>query len=149
MSKIIVKMHQIGYCLAKTGIPIIPIIINRIIIRLIFGCQIGTKTQIGKNVVLGYGGLGIVIHARVKIGNSVEIGSGVTIGGTSKKYGVPIIGSGTVIATGAKILGDISIGKNCVIGANAVVLKSIPDNCVAVGVPARIIRKNIDISNYR
>ncbi|MBD3794095.1 MAG: serine acetyltransferase [Campylobacterales bacterium] len=54
-----------------------------------------------------------------------------------------------MISTGAKIIGPIQIGKNCVIGANAVVLTDIPDNCVAVGIPAKIIKENIDISDYR
>ena len=46
-----------------------------------------------------------------------------------------------MIGCGAKILGDITIGKNSKIGANAVVLKDIPDNVTAVGVPAKVIKK--------
>jgi serine O-acetyltransferase len=116
---------------------------------LLFGCQLGVRTKIGKNVNLAYGGLGIVIHERAVIGNNVNIGTCVTIGGTTKKYEVPIIGDNAIISSGAKILGPVTIGKNCVIGANAVVLDNIPDNCVAVGVPAKIIRRNININDYR
>jgi serine O-acetyltransferase len=71
------------------------------------------------------------------------------IGGTSQIYEVPVIGDNTVIAPGAKILGPVKIGKNCVIGANAVVLKDVPDNSVAAGIPAKIVKKDIDISKYR
>lgn len=148
MSKIVLLIYRVAYFLYKIGIPFVPNLINKIFIRILFGCQIGLGAKIGKNVNLGYGGLGIVIHKRAVIGNNVRISTGVTIGGTSKKYGVPIIGDNTIIGTGAKILGPIKIGKNCVIGANAVVLTDIPDNCVAVGVPARIVKRNIDITKY-
>jgi serine O-acetyltransferase len=47
-----------------------------------------------------------------------------------------VIGNNVDIGTGAKILGPISIGNNVVIGANAVVIRDVPDNCVAAGVPA-------------
>jgi serine O-acetyltransferase len=149
MSKLLLKMHKMVYLLKQMRVPLIPAIINKIFIRLLFGCQLGTGTKLGKNVSLGYGGLGIVIHGRAVIGNYVEIGTGVTIGGTNKKWVVPIIGDNTIISTGAKILGPVKIGSNCVIGANAVVLESIPDNCVAVGVPAKVIKRNINISDYR
>ncbi|MRS01918.1 serine acetyltransferase [bacterium] len=149
MSKIVLIIHRMIYELTRLGVPVLPNICNKIFIRLLFGCQLGARTKIGKNVDLGYGGLGVVIHERAIIGNNVSIGTCVTIGGTTKKYEVPIIGDNTIISSGAKILGPITIGKNCVIGANAVVLDSIPDNCVAVGVPAKIIKININIADYR
>ncbi|MCF6235457.1 MAG: serine acetyltransferase [Gammaproteobacteria bacterium] len=149
MSKALLAIHRIIFNMKQLGIPLFPSLINKLFIRLLFGCQIGVETKIGKNVDLGYGGLGVVIHKRAVIGDNVSIGSGVTIGGTTKKYDVPIIGDNTIISTGAKILGPIEIGKNCVIGANSVVLKSIPNNCVAVGSPAKIIKRNIDIENYK
>ncbi len=149
MSKKVMTIHRIIYKLKRYGVPILPSICNKLFIRLLFGCQLGVGTKIGKNVSLGYGGLGIVIHERTVIGNNVKIGTCVTIGGTTKKYEVPIIGDNTIISTGAKILGPITIGKNCVIGANAVVLDNIPDDCVAVGVPAKIIKKNINIAAYQ
>ena len=149
MSKTLLYLHKFIYLLKQIRIPIIPFLLNRIFIRLLFGCQLGTGTKIGNNVILGYGGLGIVIHERAVIGNNVIIGSGVTIGGTTKKWEVPVIGNNSIISTGAKILGPIKIGSNCVVGANAVVLDNIPDNCVAVGVPARVIKRGIDISDYR
>jgi serine O-acetyltransferase len=47
-----------------------------------------------------------------------------------------------MVGAGAKVLGPICIGNNVKVAANAVVLKDIPDNCTAVGVPARIARCN-------
>ena len=149
MSNIVLIMHNIVYNMQRLRIPLLPSLINKLFIRILFGCQLGNGTKIGNNVNLGYGGLGTVIHERAVIGDNVIIGTCVTIGGTTKKYGVPVIGDNTIIASGARILGPIKIGKNCVIGANAVVVDSIPDNCLAVGIPARIIKENIEIADYR
>ena len=148
MSNIVLFIHKIVYEMNRLRIPLLPALINKLFIRLFFGCQLGSGTKIGNNVNLGYGGLGIVIHERAVIGDNVNIGTCVTIGGTTKKYGVPVIGDNTIISSGAKILGPIQIGKNCVIGANAVVIDDIPDNCLAVGIPARIIKENIEIADY-
>lgn len=149
MSKLVLHIHGFLFMLHQLGIPFLPNLLNKILIRVPFSCQLGVGTKIGKGVNLSYGGLGIVIHDRAVIGDNVSIGTGVTIGGTSKKHAVPVIGANTIIATGAKILGPIEVGNNCVIGANAVVLHSIADNCVAVGIPARVIKRDISIADYR
>ncbi len=145
----VVRIYRFIYMLHKYQMPILPKFINYLLIRIVFSCKIGLGAKLGKNVLLGYGGLGTVIHPRAVIGDNVVVGTGVTIGGTTKNYEVPVIGENTFISNGAKILGPIKIGKNCVIGANAVVLMDIPDNCLAVGVPARIAKTNINISDYR
>lgn len=54
---------------------------------------------------------------------------------------VVIIGDGSWLGTNVVIAGNVKIGKNCVIGANSVVTKDIPDYCVAVGAPAKIIKR--------
>ena len=149
MSKILITIYRLVYFLHTLKIPILPELINKIFIRLLFGCQIGTGAKLGRNVILGYGGIGIVLHPRVVIGSNTNIGTNVTIGGTSKKYEVPKIGSNTIISSGAKIIGPITVGNNCVIGANAVVTKDIPDNSLAVGIPARVVKTNINIDDYR
>ena len=82
------------------------------------------------------------MHARCKIGDNVDIGTNVTIGGRSGHYVVPVIGNNVYIATGAKILGPIKIGNNVTIGANAVVINDVPDNVIVAGIPARIIKSN-------
>lgn len=51
------------------------------------------------------------------------------------------IGDGSYIGINAVIVGNVKIGKHCVIGANSVVTKDVPDYCVAVGSPARVIKK--------
>ena len=52
------------------------------------------------------------------------------------------IGEGSYIGINAVIVGNVKIGKHCVVGANSVVTKDVPDYCVAVVSPARVI-KNI------
>lgn len=149
MGKLVLFIHALFHRLHKMRIPILPSLGNKIFVRLLFGCQVGVGTKFGKNVSLGYGGLGVVIHDRAVLGDNVSVGTGVTIGGTNKHREVPIIGDNTMLSSGAKIIGPITIGRNCIIGANAVVLESIPDNCVAVGIPAKIIKRDIDITQYR
>ena len=58
------------------------------------------------------------------------------------------IGNNVYIATGSKLIGGVNIGDNVCIGANSVVLSDIPSNSLAVGSPARIVKENIDISEY-
>jgi len=149
MSKVVVYIYNFALFLHNLKIPILPKLINIVFVRLLFGCQVSLGAKLGKGTVLGYGGLGIVIHDRAVLGENVMVGAGVTIGGTSHIYEVPVIGDNTMIAPGAKILGPVKVGKNCVIGANAVVLKDVPDNCVVGGVPAKILKENIDITKYR
>jgi serine O-acetyltransferase len=148
MSRLALAIYRFACWLHKLRVPVLPAIINKCLVRLLFGCQIGLGASIGRGVILSYGGLGVVIHHRAVIGDRVTVGTNVTIGGTSKQYEVPIIGENTLIATGAKILGHVKIGKNCVIGANAVVVHDVPDCCVVGGVPAKIIKTGIDIADY-
>lgn len=143
----VVQLYRIALVLNNYKIPIIPKFIT-FAIRLIFSCWLPCTVKAGKNLVLGYGGLGIVIHHNVTIGNNVHIDQNVTIGGNGTSLGVPIIGDNVYIGAGAKILGPIRIGSGSVIGANAVVIIDVPDCSVAAGVPAKIIRTNIDIKQF-
>lgn len=147
MSKIVYYLYLLARILNKIHIPVLPQIIQ-FLIRIVFGCYIPYTAKIGKNTIFAYGGIGIVIHTRCVIGENCVIGSGVTLGGTNHKYEVPQVGNNVYIGSGAKIIGPVKIGNNVVIGANAVVTKDIPDNTLAVGIPARIIKENINIKNY-
>lgn len=82
-----------------------------------------------------------MISAGADIGENCNISQGVTIGVVNRgpKAGAPSIGDRVYIGPGAKIIGNIKIGNDVAIGANAVVTKDIPDNAVAVGVPAKVI----------
>lgn len=140
-------LYRIGNKMFALGIPILPKLCD-IAIRLIHNSAVFSATQIGEGTKFGYGGIGVVIHKDSTIGKNCMIGSNVTIGGRSRSKQLPRIGDGVYIATGAKILGDVSIGDNAVIGANAVVIGNVPNNSVAVGIPAKIVKTEIDPKDY-
>lgn len=132
-------IHAVAHWLWKHEIPVIPRVLS-VLNRLIFATQLPASTRLGRGVRLNYSGLGTVIHARAVIGNNVEVGPGVVIGGRSKHHEVPIIEDDVQIGVGAKILGPIRVGRGAVIGANAVVLHDVPAGAVMVGIPARVLR---------
>lgn len=105
------------------------------------GIEIHPGATIGKRLVIDHG-MGIVIGETAEIGDDVLIYQGVTLGGTGKDVGKrhPTIGNNVLIGAGAKVLGPFQVGDNSRIAANAVVLKEVPPNSTAVGVPARIVK---------
>ena len=136
-----IYFYRLGRFFYMTNIPVLPKIVE-LIIFLIYNSKIPSSCEIGKGSFFSYGGIGVVIHARTKIGRNVEIGTNVTIGGRSGHFDVPRILNNVYIATGSKILGPIEIGNNVIIGANAVVINDVPNNVIVGGIPARILRKN-------
>lgn len=140
-SNLIYYIHKLSHNLYKWHIPILPFLLKQFM-RFVFCAVLPPSVITGKDVTFGYNGLGIVLQRRVVIGSNVLISQNVTIGGRGS-YGVPIIGDNVYIGAGAKILGDIKIGNGAKIGANAVVIKDVPANSTAVGVPAKILRKKI------
>ena len=110
--------------------------------EIVFGVSIPPGTNIGPGLYIGHTG-SIRINYDVIAGKNLNIGLGVIIGhaGFGRK-GVPVLGDNVFVGTGAKVLGNIKIGNNVRIGANAFVVKDVPDNATAVGVPARIIKTN-------
>lgn len=110
--------------------------------RLFTGIEIHPGAKIGKGLFIDHG-MGVVIGETAEVGDNVVMYHGVTLGGTGKEKGKrhPIIGNNVLIGCGAKILGPVNIGDNSKVGANAVVLKDVPANATAVGIPARIIEK--------
>ena len=106
------------------------------------GIEIHPAVKIGKRFFIDHG-TGVVIGETAEIGDDVTIYQGVTLGGTGKDTGKrhPTIGNNVMIGSGAKILGPVKIGDNSKIAAGAVVLNDIPPNSTAVGVPAKVVRR--------
>ena len=110
--------------------------------RFFTGIEIHPGAKLGNKIFFDHG-MGIVIGETAEIGDNCVIYHGVTLGGvsTSKVKRHPTLKNNVSVGAGAKLLGNIVIGKNVRIGANSVVLKDVPDEAVAVGIPARIIKK--------
>ncbi|WP_312420870.1 acyltransferase [Anaerospora hongkongensis] len=111
--------------------------------------SIGHNTNIEQNVH-------IICHDSLKIGRDVSITANCAIVDVTHPYNIltekigtcissetskVIIGDGTFIGIGSVILPNVIIGKRVVIGANSVVTKDIPDYSIAVGNPARVIKR--------
>lgn len=107
------------------------------------GVEIHPAVKIGKRFFIDHG-TGVVIGETAVIGDDVTIYQGVTLGGTGKDTGKrhPTIGNNVLIGAGAKVLGPLVIGDNSRIAAGAVVLSDIPSNSTAVGVPAKVVRRD-------
>lgn len=113
---------------------------------LIFGIEISPQVQIGGGLFLPHT-VGTVLGA-ASIGENCTIMQGVTLGTSEPDMGFtlsmrPVIGSGVLIGAGAKVIGNVRVGDHARIGANAVVLTDVPAYALAVGVPAKIIAKQI------
>jgi len=107
------------------------------------GIEIHPGATIGRRLFIDHGA-GVVIGETAEIGDDVTIYQGVTLGGTGKHIGKrhPTIGNNVLIGAGAKVLGPFKVGDNAKIAAGAAVLREIPPDCTAVGVPARVVRQN-------
>lgn len=135
----VVLLYRISNFFVRKKIFILARLINAIS-RIIYSCDISPYAKIGNNFLIMHG-FGIVIGADVIIGDNVKIYNDITIGNRKGKHedGQAIIGNSVMISCGARILGKVRIGDYSVVGANAVVLCDIPDNAIAIGVPAKIL----------
>lgn len=111
--------------------------------RGLTGIEIHPGATIGPGLFIDHG-MGVVIGETAEVGSDVTLYHGVTLGGTSMSKGKrhPTIADRVTIGAGAKVLGDITIGSDSRIGANAVVVRSVPENSVVVGVPGQIVRRS-------
>jgi sugar O-acyltransferase (sialic acid O-acetyltransferase NeuD family) len=98
------------------------------------GCTLGAASKFGEWVFINRGA-SVGHHAR--FGDFVSIGPGAVVSGSVT------LGRGSVVGAGAVVLPELTIGSNSVIGAGSVVTKDVPDNCLAFGIPARIVRTGI------
>lgn len=133
--------HRISHFLYKRKFFFLARVISQLS-RFFTGIEIHPGATIGKGLFIDHG-MGVVIGETAEIGDNVTLYHGVTLGGTGKDTGKrhPTVGNNVTIGSGAKILGPITIGDGVKVGANSVVLKDVPANCTAVGIPAKIIYK--------
>jgi serine O-acetyltransferase len=108
------------------------------LVQILTGVELPCEVPVGRNFAIDHFG-GIIVSGYARFGDNCRIRNGVVVG--LKRIDepcAPVIGNNVDIGAGAKILGAIRIGDNVVIGANSVVLVDVPDNSMAVGVPAVI-----------
>ncbi len=117
--------------------------------RWFTGIEIHPGAQIGRRFFIDHG-MGVVIGETSEIGDDCTLYHGVTLGGTTWNKGKrhPTLKNSVVIGAGAKVLGPITIGENAKIGSNAVVVKDVPDNATAIGIPARLIESQEPTSHF-
>lgn len=137
---------RIGKIIYAIKIPVLSHILKVIfqifwfLITTFYGVWLDLSNNIGKGFYIGHFG-GIII--RGDFGDNCSIGQCVTVGtkGAGKSNGHPRFGDNVYIGAGAKVIGSIQIGNDVVIGANAVVTRTVPENMLAVGIPAEIREK--------
>jgi len=105
-------------------------------IQVVAGIELPCEAQVGRNFVIDHFG-GIVVSGYARFGDNCRIRNGVVVGLARVSEPIaPVIGDNVDIGAGAKVLGNIRIGNNVAIGANAVVIRDVPDDHIAIGVPA-------------
>lgn len=102
--------------------------------------EIHPAATLGPRLFIDHGA-GVVIGETARVGSDVTIYHGVTLGGTSLDHGKrhPTIGDRVTVGAGAKVLGNLTVGADSRIGANAVLVRSVDDHSVVVGVPGQVI----------
>lgn len=140
--------YKVANTLYRHHIPVLPRII-KLSMRILFAAVIPYQAQIGKGTTFAYWGLGVIIPKRIVIGENCCICQGVNIGGHAHNPVAPVIENNVFLGSGAKVFGPITIGEGSVVGANAVVTHDIPPRCLALGIPAKVVKTDIDINDYK
>lgn len=134
-----IHLYRLSRALFKLRFPLLPQVVKNFNF-LIFNSVFPPSSSIGPRTKLAYGGIGVVIHSKARIGSDCVIGQGVTIGRKSNRDEAPVIGDRVFIGPGARLLGAICISSDVIIGANAVVLSDVPSGSVCVGSPSRVAK---------
>ncbi len=141
--------YRVSHALFVRQVAVVPDVVA-MLSRVLTGTEIYYSARIGPGLKVIHG-LGTVIGAQCVIGSHFTTYQGVTVGDklgrdTGRR---PVIGDYVIVSAGAQILGPLSVGSHSVVGANAVVLDSLPDRCIAAGVPARAKRTNVSEAEFQ
>ena len=101
------------------------------------GLELGYKTDIGAFTYIN-AKFGVILEDEVQIGSHCSIYSVSTI---DNKQGKVVLKKNCKVGTHSTVMPGVTIGENSIIGAHSFVTADIPDNCVAVGVPAKVVKK--------
>ena len=133
--------YRLSHALHTKGFPFAARAVSQLA-RFATGIEIHPGATIGKGLFIDHGS-GVVIGETAIVGDNCTLYQGVTLGGTGKDVGKrhPTLGDNVLVGAGAKLLGNFTVGDGAKIAAGAVVLGPVPENCTAVGIPARVVRK--------
>lgn len=136
-----VTAHRLAHYLHNKGYVLTARALSQFM-KMITGIEIHPGATIGKGLFIDHGS-GVVIGETAEIGDNCTLYQGVTLGGTGKDSGKrhPTLGNNVMVGAGAKVLGPFKVGDHAKIAAGAVVLKEIPENSTAVGIPAKVVRR--------
>jgi serine O-acetyltransferase len=142
-----VLTYRYGRWVRRVKVPLLrevlllPYALAKLLVIIVSQIYISSRSQIGKGLVI-HNFSGIFLLAE-RVGNNCIVFQGVTVGHlrhTKGKRSAPCIGDNVFLGAGCKVLGDVTIGNNVIVGANSLVVTSVPDNSVVVGVPARVVQ---------
>lgn len=134
----VLLFYRLGRLFKGWRIPILPSVCSAIL-RIVYGVEISYKAQIGIGVNIVHP-VGVVIGSAI-VGDGCKFLGSNTIGGGRSEHDLPTLGRNVEIGCGARIVGKITIGDSVTIGSNSVVIRDIPSQCFAAGLPAKIIRQ--------
>lgn len=128
--------HRVSHWLWQRGLKLVARIVSQLS-RFFTGIEIHPGAIIGRRFFIDHG-MGVVIGETAVIGDDVMIYHAVTLGGKGNGSGKrhPTLENDVIVGAGAQVLGDITVGARSVIGANAVVVRDVPADSTAVGIPA-------------
>jgi UDP-perosamine 4-acetyltransferase len=99
------------------------------------GAVINADTRLGEAVIINTG---------ATVDHDCDIGDGCHIAPGTNLAGCVHVGTGAFLGTGSRVIPRMHIGRWAVVGAGAVVISDIPDECVSVGVPARVVKSTVN-----
>lgn len=140
----LIRIHRISHWCFKNKIIIIPSLI-RLYIFIIHGSRLPAKTKIGKGTLFTAKGMGVIFNGDEEIGENCQIGHHVKMLRKNPYKNCAKVGNNVFISSGAVIMGNVIIGDNVIISANCVVTKSVPENSIVAGIPAKIIGSVSDL----
>jgi serine O-acetyltransferase len=112
------------------------------IVETLTGVSIPKSVAIGPGLKIHHFG-NIFVHKDAKLGANCTLRQGVTIGNRHENGPVPVLDDDVELGAYAQILGGLRIGKGAKIGAMSVVLIDVPPGATAIGIPAKVIPKNV------
>jgi serine O-acetyltransferase len=145
---IAVVVYRYGHWVRSLRFPVVkqllllPYLLGKVAVVLGFGIYIPSSFRCGKGFAI-HNFSGIFIPPTVA-GDNFIVFQNVTVGHLRGQGGKPPrIGNNVFLGAGAKVMGDIRVGDNVVVGANSLVISDVPDNCTVIGVPARIVSRDM------